>query len=43
MNVRKPTDYNALFTALDALMTANLPQMELYRGIGRIGRFVLNR
>lgn len=36
MNVRKPTDYNALFTALDALMTANLPQMELYRGIGRM-------
>ena len=36
MNVRKPTDYNALFTALDVLMTANLPQMELYRDIGRM-------
>ena len=29
MNVRKPTDYSALFTALDALITADLPQMEL--------------
>ena len=36
MNVRKPTDYSALFTALDELMAANLPQMELYRNIGRI-------
>ena len=36
MNVRKPTDYSAMFAALDELMAANLPQMELYRGIGRI-------
>lgn len=36
MNVRKPTDYNALFTALDKLMEANLPQMELYCEIGRL-------
>ena len=37
MNVRKPTDYSVMFAALDVLMAANLPQMELYRGIGRIG------
>ena len=36
MNIRKPTDYSAMFAALDALMSANLPQMELYRGIGRM-------
>ena len=36
MNVRKPIDYSALFAALDELMVANLPQMELYRGIGRV-------
>ena len=36
MNVRKPTDYSALFTALDELVAANLPQMELYCGIGRL-------
>ena len=34
MNVRKPTDYSAMFASLDKLMAANLPQMELYRGIG---------
>ena len=36
MNVRKPTDYSALFAVLDELMAANLPQMEPYRGIGRM-------
>ena len=36
MNVRKPVDYSAMFTALDALMAADLPQMELYCGIGRL-------
>ena len=36
MNVRKPIDYSAMFEALDVLMTANLPQMELYHGIGRV-------
>lgn len=36
MNVKKPTDYNALFETLDALITANLPQMELYCETGRI-------
>ena len=34
MNVRKPVDYSAMFAALDTLMAANLPQMELYCGIG---------
>ena len=34
MNVRKPIDYSAMFATLDELMAANLPQMELYRGIG---------
>ena len=36
MNVRKPIDYSAMFVALDTLMAANLPQMELYREIGRL-------
>ncbi len=36
MNVRKPTDYSTLFAALDALMAADLPQMELYCEIGRL-------
>ena len=36
MNIRKPTDYVTMFTALDALMVAQLPQMELYCEIGRV-------
>ena len=36
MNIRKPTDYTAMFTTLDTLMTAQLPQTELYREIGRV-------
>ena len=36
MNVRKPIDYTILFAGLDALMAAALPQMELYREIGRL-------
>ena len=36
MNIRKPTDYNTLFVELDTLMAAQLPQMELYREIGRV-------
>lgn len=36
MNVKKPVDYSAMFVALDALMAANLPQMELYCEIGRL-------
>ena len=36
MNVRKPVDYSAMFAALDALIAADLPQMELYVKIGRL-------
>ena len=36
MNVRKPIDYSALFAALDTLVRAELPQMELYREIGHL-------
>ena len=36
MNIRKPTNYSALFFELDKLMTAQLPQMELYCEIGRL-------
>ena len=36
MNVRKPIDYSAMFAALDTLMAANLPQMELYCEMGRL-------
>ena len=36
MNIRKPVDYSTLFSELDAIMTAQLPQMELYCEIGRL-------
>ena len=36
MNIRKPTDYSVLFSELDKLMAARLPQMELYCEIGRL-------
>ena len=36
MNIRKPADYNALFTALDGLIAASLPQMKLYCETGRL-------
>ena len=36
MNIRKPIDYTTMFAALDALMAAQLPQMELYCEIGRV-------
>ena len=36
MNIRKPTDYSTMFAALDAAVAAQLPQMELYREIGRV-------
>lgn len=35
MNIRKPVDYGTMFEALDALMASSLPQMELFRGIGK--------
>ena len=36
MNIRKPTDYVTMFTTLDTLMAAQLPQMEMYCEIGRL-------
>lgn len=36
MNVRKSVDYSAMFTMLDTLMAADLPQMKLYCEIGRL-------
>lgn len=36
MNIRKPTDYTALYAALDAAVATQLPQMELYCEIGRV-------
>ena len=36
MNIRKPADYTTMFAALDTLMAAQLPQMELYCEIGRV-------
>ena len=36
MNIRKLTDYTAMFAALDTLMAAQLPQIELYCEIGRL-------
>ena len=36
MNVRKPIDYSAFYQELDALVTTELPQMELYCKIGRL-------
>ena len=36
MNIRKPADYSTLFSKLDKIMTAQLPQMELYCEIGRL-------
>ena len=36
MNVRKFIDYSAMFSALDTLVTADLPQMKLYFEIGRL-------
>ena len=35
MNIRKNVDYSVMFSMLDTLMEANLPQMELYYEIGR--------
>ena len=36
MNIRKPTDYAAMFAALDAAVAAQLPQMELNCEIGLV-------
>lgn len=36
MNIRKPTDYKAMYTELDRLMATGLPQMRLYFEIGKV-------
>jgi len=36
MNVKKTADYSTLYAALDTLMAANLPQMELYCEVDRL-------
>ena len=36
MNIRKVVDYSAMFAALESVMEADLPQMELYCEIGKI-------
>ncbi len=36
MNIRKSIDYSATYAALDKLMVEDLPQMELYREIGKL-------
>ena len=35
MNIRKPTNYSAMYAVLDRLMVEELPQVELYFEIGR--------
>jgi hypothetical protein len=35
MNIRKPSDYSSLYSALDVLMGSDLTEMELYCGVGR--------
>ena len=35
MNIRKPIDYSAMYSTLDQLIVAGLPQAELYFEIGR--------
>ena len=36
MNIRKNIEYTEMYEALDELMTRQLPQMELYCGIGKV-------
>ena len=35
MNIRKTVDYSTMFATLEAVMEAELPQMELYCEIGK--------
>ena len=37
MNVKKSVDYSLMFAELDTLMKKDLPQLELYCEIGRLG------
>jgi len=36
MNIRKAVDYSTMFATLEAVMEADLPQMELYCEVGKI-------
>ena len=36
MNIRKAVDYSAMFAALETVIEADLPQMELYCEVGKI-------
>ena len=36
MNIRKAVDYTEMYSGLDVLLAADLSQMELYRGIGKV-------
>lgn len=36
MNIRRSIDYSAMFTAMDAVVEAGLPQMKLYCELGRL-------
>ena len=36
MNIRKPTDYSAMYAVLDQLMETTMPQVERYFEIGRV-------
>ena len=36
MKIKKSTDYSALYATLGQLIASALPQMELYREIGRL-------
>lgn len=36
MNIRKPTDYSAMYAVLDQLMETTMPQVEQYFEIGRV-------
>ena len=38
MNIRKAVDYSTMFATLEAVMEADLPQMELYCEVGKIVR-----
>ena len=37
MNIKKSVDYSLMFAELDTLMKKDLPQLELYCEIGRLG------
>ena len=36
MNIRKSIDYSDLYAGIDKVLAGNLPQVELYLGLGRL-------